>query len=663
MPKTTKTRKKGTGVELKKRIMALFPDKEQDISEKNLKMDEDDLDFVKKVLPAGMQDCASWYYKSGNKYVASVIVTGYTSYMDDLTLANLFNELPGTIVMDISKKNKVKQVQEVEGSLNELVARGEITSKVGDTLNDKYSFEDLSALHGALQRGSEEVVYATQRFYLYGDSPEELEEMVTGIQEKLDILSMKHVVPENETFGEYRALQNPADTIHQPIPVYDTLCRQFPFWHQTHKDDNGIFFGLTPTGGLVLLDTFYVDDDRKSFDILITGLKGAGKSATIKSMAQDYAALGHKVLMIDVEGELVKIAEKIGATVISPGYDDKNNNPLQLRQMFSAEFENDDGSEITERQRLADRRTNYVAELARVEQFIRQYKPDLLSEDLDELKEITEATYQEKGISELTHLGSLAPTRFPLFSDLIHNVRTKLYVNFEQGDLTYRSGLTPKKREILERLESCLKPLAEGRFASIFNQHSNINIENDNVVIFDISKISEMGEEVYNAFMFDTLSMIWGEIYKNREQNSYIENEDDRKYCIAVIDEAHKIVNTKSKHGLEFIEKLVRRSRKYDSALWFASQSIRDFVSSGESENIEKLRSIFEMVQYKMLMQQDESSIPIVISLFPQFTESEIASTTSFKKGEMLLSMGATHKIRCKKYIPKSDFAYFKGGR
>mgnify|MGYP001563801529 FL=1 len=47
------------------------------------------------------------------------------------------------------------------------------------------------------------------------------------------------------------------------------------------------------------------------------------------------------------------------------------------------------------------------------------------------------------------------------------------------------------------------------------------------------------------------------------------------------MDEAHRFINAKNPQALDFIEKLVRRTRKYEAALWFASHNILDFIPKG----------------------------------------------------------------------------------
>lgn len=142
----------------------------------------------------------------------------------------------------------------------------------------------------------------------------------------------------------------------------------------------------------------------------------------------------------------------------------------------------------------------------------------------------------------------------------------------------------------------------------MFNGYSNVNIENSNVIVFDVKALSEMDERIYNAQLFNILTLMWSETCQNVEYNNNITNPYDRRYVVSLIDEAHRFINAKNPQVTDFIEKLVRRTRKYDASLWFASQSISDYNPTGNSEGAEKIRVIFQLVQYKFIFKQSANT-------------------------------------------------------
>lgn len=246
--------------------------------------------------------------------------------------------------------------------------------------------------------------------------------------------------------------------------------------------------------------------------------------------------------------------------------------------------------------------------------------------------------------------------------DLLETLEDALYTLDEKGQRQYKASVSEQRRNTLETLETYLKPLCrDGAFAPIFDRKSTIDISKEDLVIFDMSLLNDMQENIYNALYYQVMVIMWAEVYKNRVINDGLPK-DDLRHCICVFDESHKVLNTKNIWGLDFIEKMTRRDRKYLAALWFASQQPRDYAPSGATEHLDKIKNIFGLVQYKVLMQQDESDYDVLQNLFPQFTRSEIESTAYFQKGEQLLSLGAGAKIHCTTQVPEEYLEYFEGG-
>lgn len=620
---------------------------------------EDDLCFLRHVLPTGLTS-HSMYYRAGNRYVTILIAESFPSYLADLQFADIFNKTNRIVTLDISYKPKNEAVSDVEKSINELSNRSVVNHNSSENINDSYEQTDLLSLHAQLQRTSENIAYTTLRFIVSADSLEDLDKRVKDLEDDLKVLDINLKIPENEMLSEYRSLQNSAETVRQPIPVIGTLERQFPFYFQSHEDLNGTIWGVTPTKGLAVIDPFLINGDRKSFDMLFIGKKGSGKSGNLKSLTQEQLSFGNKVLDMDVDGERIKFAQKLGGRIVSPTEKSGLVNVLQLRFMFSAKYESNPTQAKDEKSIIA---ANYTEEISRVMCFFYQWMPQMDDTQADMLNDILQITYHQRGITELTNLDGLTPKDFPIMADLLATIRDMLYLKYEEGNESeYRPSLSPLKHEILERLEIAIKPLAEGAYATIFNGYSTVDISKENYVVFDVSLLSEMEDRVFNAFYLNLMALMWGEVYINRVLNEGVP-EDLQKKCICVWDESHRFINTRNPKGLEFMDKLLRRDRKYLAGLWFASQHPRDFAPSGSSEMLDKIKDIFSLVQYKVLMQQDSSDYDVIEHLFPEFTRSEIENTSRYIKGDMLISLGNGEKIRCHRYIPAEDLEYFGGGR
>jgi len=615
-------------------------------------MTETDLMFLKLALPRGIIK-ESWYLRVNESCRTFVIAYRYPSYMEDLLYAKL-NEMPGVIItLDVTPVNRDKALRDIARSMDELRARGSISQSDGDALNDKYEYQEFQDLHVGISRANEQIISHTLRFLIEAPTPDELKEKVKEIREELSLFGIETYVPQNEMIPEYRTLIAPADTVQQPLPLHGTFARQFPFHHESFMDKSGLYMGSTSSGGQVFLDTTVSEGQRNSYDLFLTGRKGSGKTATMKSMIQHMICCGNRVITLDIENEFTQLAKKLGGKVVSPFRPDSRINILELPR--NEEMVDDDTAAVM---------SAYSSGISRIETFFYQYVPQLTTLEAEELKANLHRLYWNFSITEKTNLTEVLAESFPRITDLLAVIRDQLYVQDLVGKRSYRGSLSENKKTVLENLESYVGSLStEGVYGSLFDTYSTINIDKEDFVVFDLSQLSEMHERTYNAVFYNVLSIAWQQLPPNRIQNARVTDDLDRKNIAITVPEAHRFLNAENPYGLSFMEKLVRRARKYDAGIWFDSQSARDFMPDASGLNADKIKTIFEMVQYKAILQQDDSSVSAMEVLFPQFTRSELESAVHFLPGSMLLSIGSGVKIRFQKHIPQEDLVTFAGGR
>lgn len=625
-------------------------------------MSEEDLMFLKLALPRNViRD--SWNLRVNEVYRTFVVAYEYPNYIEDLLYARLC-DMPGvTITIDLTPVERTKARKNISDSMDELSTRQGIAQSEADYNENYYEYEDLRDLHKTITRANEHIISHTLRFLVTASSQEELKEKVKDVREQLEQQGIKSYVPVNEMLSEYKNLVSPSDTVKQDLPVYSTLARQFPFHHEAHADPHGTYFGYTNSGGLVFFDPTIKQGTRSSYDLFLSGMKGSGKTATLKSMGQDLVACGHRMFILDVEGEYDGLVKNLNGRVVSPFREDGRINILELPPVADEE------------------ETNYMSVFAvgisRVETFFYQYVPELTVKEAVELKTCLLITYQRFGITENTDLRALKHNQWPTMSDLLATIRDQLYVKIDNNNANNtmretRPSLSENKKTVLENIETYVRALSkEDITGQLFDTHTTIDVANENLVVVDLTLLSDMESRTYNAVVYMTLSMIWQEYQTNRAYNRAGRNSDNseffERFIFTCISEAHRFVNTSNPKGLDFVEKVVRRARKYWGGIWFDSQNPRDLMpeSSGGERGVEleQMKAIFQLVQYKAILQQDPSSIAVLKELFPVFTESELLTTASFVPGQMLLFIGNGVKLRCHKYIPDEDLKAFQGGR
>ena len=599
------------------------------------------------------------YFKVNNTYVTSVVIKSFPALLAPLALTRLVSQKYSDIVSmwDVCTAARDDVQEQLKQSMDELNSRWAIRLGMADNIDTQTELAKIQEIYNSVVNGAENMVYMTLRFYIFNKDLSALKKRVAVVQKELDTNNgLRSYVPENQMFTEFTRLIVEGNNIQTPMPIYDTYAKEFPFYYQEHIDDNGLFMGYTQTNGLVFLDSFLRNRYRSSYDMILCGVKGGGKSVTLKSMVQNQLIIGNKVFAIDIEGEYKDLAMMYDGQVITM---DRRAfiNPLQIRTVIDWQSENkldeEENDDDTQQQLLSKEsaiETNFISEISRICTFMYQYVPTMTYDVMTAFRTVLVETYQKKGITKYTDVNALAPQNFPTFSDVLDVITSKI-----------SSGtLSADEITLYKTLLMYVKELSvSGAYGTMFDSHTNIEINNSNLIVFNVKALSEMDENVYNAQLFNILSLMWSEVCKNVAHNNNLVNLLDRRRVICLIDEAHRFINTKNTLCTDFILKLERRSRKYDAGLWYATQSILDFMPSDTGESVDTVKKIFQLVQYKFLLKQSSDSIEILHNIFGQFTISELYATDNFEAGEILLSLGSgKNKIHCKNVATECDLMY-----
>ncbi len=606
------------------------------------------------IFPETIHDKQSYALLDGKRYVTFISVDGYPSSILDLQFASIVSVNGCTITLDVSFKEREKIRHDLDQSIDELQSRSQISQGTGDLSDAIGEAEKLLVIRDNIVNGNEHMVFGTLRFVLSSDSYDNLAAQVEAIKLQLDNIGLHGTLAVDTIVPEYCNLLKPADTCGIPFPMNDTFSRQFPFYYQRHLDPKGTYVGKTVTGGLVYVDSFMRGHNRESYDMLITGKKGSGKTINLKKIIEMQVALGNKCMVLDVESEYSTMSDVLGGQVIKMT---KSSiiNVLQIFPTLDAKVEDEQYDIVA---------ANYAAELSRIITFFYQYNPSMTEKEADKLKDLLQEVYSFRGINETVDVSKFAAARFPTLSDLYKLIRNKLYM---AGTSDYNKSLSEQQIEVLENLELMIKPLTHGgSYGSMFDGHTTVSVGDSNLVIFDVKVLSKMEERVYNAQLFMILTLMWTATCQNVTHNNSITNANDRRYVLSFIDEAHRFINANNLNVTEFIEKQVRRSRKYDASLVFASQSALDFAPDDNSPAAKKIGTIFELVQYKIIMSQSvsEQNIERLHRLFPQFTYDELSKLKDFAAGEMYFALDDDRqKFRCRRATTDADLFYMGNSR
>ena len=440
----------------------------------------------------------------------------------------------------------------------------------------------------------------------------------------------------------------------KPLPSL-SLGAGFPFNYTNISDPFGQFLGTTFTGGSAIFDLWHKDRKRKSYNALLTGMTGAGKSTALKKIILHNYLIGNKIRIIDKSGEFRTLVKKFGGKVVALDGSSGIINPLHIYPTVIDEETN----RIVEEQ-------CYTVHMSKLSMLYKSLSGNVTS-DIAEFDRVVRNFYTSYGI-DISRCTQYNKEDYPIMEELLEFTRKELYSDVEKEIV--KENLTPSRINRLENIILILEKLVY-TYGKLFNGHSTIDdLSEEQIISYEVGTLHQYENQIFMTQIFSVLTSIWGQATEQgkREKMEYEDNgksiEDVVKFLI-VIDEAHNYINSNNIDGIRYVLQMEREDRKYFAAVLLANQSIKDYVpQDSQSEAVEELKKLFELTQYKFIMQQDNNAIEAIKKIFNgTLTESEINMIPNFEEGECILSIAGMKNIAMQIEITEEEKRLFKGGR
>lgn len=618
--------------------------------------------LLKAIQPVGGISFSDRAIIKGDGYESCIRIYEFKTRVENFWLEDLTDLSNVIVTVDISTENQNKILEQIERSISEQYTRIDDAATNIDRIKASAEVEKLQGLVDDITQHEEVIKLVTIRYYVSALTLEELDIKVKEVLEAIKNKGYRGAVLINEQEYEWKSLFESATNqsyfrnkrVGEPIPsIY--LGGGYPFHFTELSDPTGMYLGTTRTGGNVLFNIFTMNDFRKSYNALVVGLMGAGKSTLLKKLLKNTSIVGDMVRVFDIAGEFRDLVIERGGKVIAL---DGTDGIINLLQVF-ATIVDEDTNEVLEEQ-------SYMNHLNKVSMIYRCLAPDAEQTEVREFERILREFYKYYGI-EISRATTYKANEYPIMEDLLEYIRKELYEDFEKKIV--KRTLSDTKRERLEYIELNIGSMVDD-YGKLFNGHTTLeNFYDEQIVSFEIKNLAQFDKRVFNAQTFNIMTMLWnnalkkGSVAKKLYDNREVSFEDSQKFFV-LIDEAHKFINSDNLMAVDYAIAFEREARKYFAGLMFATQSIRDVVPENiSSEALHKIKTLFELTQYKFIMQQDNNSKEALKEIFDgQITESEIERVPTFKKGECILAINGYKNIKLNIEITDKEKQLFAGG-
>lgn len=621
------------------------------------------LNFISKIQPKGGISFGERYINTGDSYVGCLHVYTYAEEVSALWLVNLMNIQNTIATLDIATANKEEVIKDINRSISELRDRTETERRSTDKDDANYELNNLRGFAHSITQGGEVVKLTHCRIFFYDFSLEELEKRMGDTKRELNGMNIKTTIFLFQTKQEWMSLFTSYDhqtklnhTRQGVLLPSSSIGGGIPFHHQALKDPRGIYFGQTSTGGAFMLDPFYSTNTRRSFNGFVLGKMGFGKSTFMKQLEEGLVAKNAFIRGFDKARDYYDLIKSQNGKIIELSGGGGMINPLEI---FATKTDVN-GENV-------DEFGSFMQHLSKLANMVRFLNPQITDIELTEFKGLLRQFYIYKGIltknyiekPDAVKVTGFKPEYYPTLSEFSQYLRSIKYKN-----------PTPQRVRTLEVLQIMIDEMV-GQYAPLFDGHSTIeNVENEQIVFFDIDGISQLDKEVFNCQLFTALTLIWNHALKNGRKMKRLLEEgkvtyEELRYFMVLLDECHNIINSNNLFAVEYVVSFEREMRKFSAGVFFATQSPNEILPENASDkSVAIIKTVFELTQFKVFFYLDNSVMGRMKEVLgDSLTDTEYQMLTNLKVGQAIVQTSSSDSYTVT-FDPENDqLARFKGGQ
>lgn len=541
--------------------------KQRDERPKELEISFGEQDPMDLISYAGMEEQAD-YLSIDGQFVRTMYISGFpyeasSGWLNALVNFN-HNADIAYHIQAISAAQALPKLQrkitEFESTKRAKIEQGKlISAELTDRLDSAIDLRDK------ILRGQEKLFQASIYITLTTESLDELNKVTKLLDTELAArMFFTKVARFQQTDGLQSVLPRGENVLGQKRNLdSSTAALTFPLISSELVQESGVLYGVNlSNNSLVILDRFSLNNANS----ITFAQSGSGKSYATKVEILRQLMQGTKVIIIDPEREYSSLAESVNGTYIELSAKSKQKiNPFDFATTSNTK---DDLSQH------AQNLTEVIGLM--VDKLDKEEKAGL---DKAILK-----VYKDAG------------KKVPLLRDLYEELKNLGYF------------------KLCERLEIYLK----GTMAGVFNEHTNIKLDN-RLVVFDIK---DLPESLRKVMMMVVANFVENQVKAFPQKRLF------------VIDEAWSLLQ--HEQTARFISGLVRRGRKYYLGVSIISQQANDFLKSDHGQAIASQSSL------RILMRQDTTTIKRVVTEF-SLSEWEEGFLLTCGKGEALVIADQNH--------------------
>lgn len=392
----------------------------------------------------------------------------------------------------------------------------------------------------------------------------------------------------------------------------DSLAAVYPFVFSSIVDEEGYYLGSDYYP--IILDIWKRNGEFVNSNGVIFGKTGAGKSFFCGLLLSMVYSDNSSIFVLDPEDEYKKLCESVGGIYIDVGSATQGRiNPLHIYPVLTDEGE------------LATPEITFNAHLQFLEDFFKLTLKGITQDAFEELNNLIKLMYESVGILPDTDCAEFSSERFPTFDTLLKIAQKE----------SAQNNLTQFRKRNLETVCTYIKKFANGgMYSALWNGASTLNVDSRFVVFNFQSLFGAKNKTVANAQILVVMRFLDMQIINIRERNRN-GVEDKILHPFVLLDEGYNFIDEDYPVALNFVYQWYKRIRKYEGAMFFATQNLNDVF--GNKEVVARTTAIVNNSQYSFVFGLSSSDLDIMSEIYKNaggLNEAEISYISSAQRGD-----------------------------
>lgn len=638
---------------------APLPMKELVVKNRRILEEKLDVQLLQRIQPQGNFKAAETYIQTGSGYQACLHVYKLQSEPAPLWLLPFTRIKDKLLTLDVATQDDTHLRQDIRNAIRQL---GSTISQEKDPTEKELKVEEyrrLVDLSKDITRKREILKYCSIRLYLYAESLQALEKRVLETRKKLEKEEFGLITYTLEQEYEWQSLfldyfsQQLLPNRRSGLDIASTeFGSSYPANEVSLKDPRGKYFGLSNTGGQMLIDFFENTETRTFYNILITGLMGYGKTTLMKKIMDMCISLGYMVRGFDKSGEFTELIRKRKGTIIRL---DGQDGRLNIFEVFPLAI-NDETLQINES-------ASMTIHLAKLGTWYSILKPQAPIEELDLFDTVVTDLYTEKGFLDedgiVGQVTRLKPEEYPILTDLIALVEKKM------AQAEYEI-----ERNLCFNIHTTLRNLIK-KTRDMFNGPTTVpDLSEEQILFFNIDGLTNFDDRYVNAQLFNAFNLfsstlfnhgrIQGQNYKNNEVSF-----DFISRGMFFMAEAHNLLNPNNPRMVSYFNTYAREARKRFAGLCLDTQTARSLQSRKKQRTnvTDETSDIYDFMQYRFFFRPGEGEEEeLSESNGGVLTDVQAEKIAQFGQGQTLLRIGKDAAYEMFVYASDEELDLYNGG-